>query len=110
MQAFWRQLGDHACLESWPHETRQWVRLYSAIGLKRHEQTIYLAQAIINDSTSSPTPQLSFLMGATLSAQMKTGRYEQARQFAIQAIADADGRIRFPLYLKILFAQLDIVG
>jgi hypothetical protein len=41
---------------------------------------------------------------------MKTGRYERARQFANQRIEDAHGRIQFPLYLKILFAQLDIAG
>ena len=110
MKNFWRQLGNHVCLQYWPEEIQQWARLYSAIGLDRHEQTIMLAQTIIENSIAAPTPQLNFLVGATLPAYMKTGRYERARQFANQRIEDAHGRIQFPLYLKILFAQLDIAG
>jgi hypothetical protein len=49
-------------------------------------------------------------MGATLSAYMQTGRCGEAREFAIQAIERANGEIQFPLYIKILFAQLDIAG
>ena len=110
MKNFWRQLGNHVCLQYWPEEIQQWARLYTAIGLDRHEQTIMLAQTIIENSIAAPTPQLNFLVGATLTAYMKTGRYERARQFANQRIEDAHGRIQFPLYLKILFAQLDIAG
>ena len=102
MKNFWRQLGNHVCLQYWPEEIQQWARLYTAIGLDRHEQTIMLAQTIIENSIAAPTPQLNFLVGATLTADMKTGRY--------QRIEDAHGRIQFPLYLKILFAQLDIAG
>jgi spermidine synthase len=110
MQSFWSQLGNHRCLQSWPEEIRQWMTLYSVIGSKQYEPTITLARDLVADNITNPTPQLNFLIGATLTAYIKLGRYEQAQQFAYQIIEDAGGRILFPLYLKILFAQLDIVG
>lgn len=110
MRSFWEQLGSHPCLQSWPVEIQQWARLYAAIGLNQHGQTVMLAQAIMQDSIGSASPQLSFLMGASLSAYMKMGRHEEAREFASRAIELANGEMQFPLYLRILFAQLDSSG
>lgn len=108
MRTWWRQLGKHPCLQSWPEEIGQWMRLYSAIGLKQHTQTIALVDSLMPDNFDNPTAQMSFLIGATLTAQMKLERFEQARRFADQVIEDAEGKIEFPLYVKVLFAQLGI--
>lgn len=109
MQNFWRGLGSHRCLQQWPEETRQWMQLYSAIGLKQHTQTVELALELIEGTIDSPTIQLNFLIGATLTAYIELGRFDQAQQFAYQTIEAVEGGIIFPLYIKVLFAQLGIV-
>ena len=108
MRTYWRQLGDHACLQSWPEEIQRWTRLYASIGLRQHQRTIDLAEALVRDSIANPTRQIHFLIGATVTAYLKMGRYAEARQFANRTIKDLDGRTSFDFYLEVLFVLLDV--
>ncbi|MDP6537647.1 MAG: hypothetical protein QGG02_15185 [Gammaproteobacteria bacterium] len=109
MQLFWRQLGSHACLEAWPVGIQKWMKLYLAIGLKQHQQTITLATDLASSNVMSLPSQINFLTGATLTAYIKQGRTELARQFAYEIIDNSTEEAPFPLYIRLLFAQLGII-
>jgi|TARA_Y100000031_G_scaffold104544_1_gene114964 hypothetical protein len=109
MQLFWRQLGSHACLQAWPVGIQKWMQLYSAIGLKQHQQTIALATDLASSNVMSLPSQMNFLTGAILTAYIKLGRTESARQFAYGTIDNSADELSFPLYIRLIFAQLGII-
>ncbi len=76
--------------------------------MRQHQRTIDLAEALVRDNIANPTVQVSFLIGATVTAYLKMGRYAEARQFASRTIKDLDGRTSFDFYLEVLFVLLDV--
>ncbi len=107
-KVFWQQIANHRCLPTWPERTRQWVKLYHSIMLKDHLQTVRTARELLLKHPTSSTERLTYVVGAATFAFLKQGRIDEAQQFRFEFFSHLEKEVEIPLYLEILFGQLDV--
>ncbi len=108
IKIFWQQLAQHNCLTIWPDNTQDWIKLYVSISEKKDDETILAAIKILSKHSDISSSRIIFTLGASITAFIRQGRFEEAIQFRNGFYSTIKTRLDIPLYLKILFAQLDI--
>ncbi len=107
---FWGEFEQHPCLAAWPEDVALRIALYGAIVRRDDLATIRLAAILYEREEFAASPLAEYLLAARLHAYVRSGQTEAGQELAYGHLARLESAPDFPLYLKILFAQLGIEG
>ncbi|WP_444994542.1 fused MFS/spermidine synthase [Aliikangiella sp. IMCC44359] len=109
VKELWRYINNNPCKSDWPEKTNLWSQLYTAIALENDATVIRLShQLFVNYPPTQPNLAI-FLLGATTNSYIKQGKIIEAIAFKKEILnrMQVKGKLVLPLYIKILFSQLE---
>ena len=101
----WERIQQNVCFPTLPESTRNWIRLYHAVG-ERNPSAILLALNQIpneqDDGSALPLGKAYYRYGAGLSALIALNELQGAQQFALSVDAFLDPKKPVPVYIQLL--------